>query len=204
MSEKNAVLLVGLQGAGKSTVVACLLERGYLPLGMSDAILWRTENSETFAKKYPKEDFYDKGKPYPDVAVVEAFFSRVSSVEGKQLVFDGCARSIDQVDMVVSYLKEAGYHVVLVHLVCAPEECKSRIARRVAYCEAHGITVRADDKDPMAIEQRFQYHFSTIEGVLARFAYHQIDMYEIDTEMPTEVVQAEVLQKIGGRISVTV
>ncbi len=194
---------MGLQGAGKSSVVSCLLPRNYMSLGMSEAILWRTENSASFAEKYPKAELYDKGVPYPDVAVAEAFFSRVSSVEGKNLVLDACTRTVDQVDMVVSYLKEEGYHVVVVHLVCDPEECKIRIARRVAYCEAHNLEVRADDKDPVAIQNRFDHHFNTIGAILRRFEYHQVDIYEIDTEVPPDIVQAEVLQRIGSRVPMT-
>jgi adenylate kinase family enzyme len=202
--QKNAVIVVGLQGAGKSTVVACLIERQYLSLSMSEALLWRTRNSETFAQNYPRAEFYDIGKPYPDTAVQEAFFARVSSIEGKNLVLDACTRTVDQVDMVVAYLKNEGYHVILVHLICDPDECKNRIARRVAYCEARGIEVRADDKDPVAVQNRFNHHFSTIEGILRRFAYHDVEIHEIDTEVPTDVVQAVVLQKVGSRALSTV
>jgi len=199
LTQKTAVLLVGLQGAGKSTVVACLLQIGYFSLGMSEAILWRTENSTTFAEKYPKEDFYDKGEPYPDPAVSEAFFARISSIEGKNIVLDACTRTVDQVDVVVSYLKEEGYRVVVVHLICDPEECRVRIARRVAQDEARNLPVRADDKDPAAIARRFAHHFSTIDDILLRFSYHQVDVYEIDSEVPPDIVQAVVLQKIGSQ-----
>lgn len=200
--EKNAVLLVGLQGAGKSTVVFCLKERHYLSLGMSDAILWRTDNSQTFADKYPRAEFYDIGEPYPDAAVTEAFFARISSTEGMNLVLDGCIRSINQVDTVVGYLKGEGYRITVIHLICSAEECKARIARRVAYDETHGRPVRSDDKDPAAIERRFQYFFSTIDGILSRLQEHQVVIHDVDTEMPPEIVQAEVLQKIGSRTPV--
>ena len=202
--QKIAILLVGLQGAGKSTIVSYLLKKGYLSLGMSEAILWRTNNSQSFAQKYPQVEFYDKGIPYPDTAVAEAFFARISAVEGKNLVLDACTRTVDQVDMVVTYLKEEGYQITVVHLVCAPEECKVRIAHRVAYCEAREMEVRADDKDPEAIERRFEHHFKTILGILDRFKLHFIDIHEVDTEMPVDVVQAQVVQKLGGRIKVSV
>lgn len=171
---------------------------------MSGAILWRTEKDADFAQKYPKSEWYDKGMPYPDDVTMETFHLCVSNVKDKHLVLDGCTRSVGQVDTVVEYLRKEGYHISAFHLICPPEECKNRIARRVAYDLSRKRPVRADDIDPVAINNRFSRFFETIDDILDRFNHLDVPVHDIDTEMPIEVVQAEVLQLLGGRSTSTV
>lgn len=201
MKKPTALILIGPQGGGKTTIVADLKMKGFAAFGMSDAILERTAMNPNFAARYPRSAFYDVGVLYPDNAVAEAFFARVTNAGGSSVVLDGCTRSVGQVDMVVPHMREEGYNVIAIELICSLEVCKERIARRVAYCKAHDIPVRPDDEDVNAIEQRLKRYFEDVTAVTQRIKHLGVPFASIDTEVPVEMVLAQAQQHLSRACS---
>lgn len=191
------IVLSGPQGVGKGTQSLMLVEAyGYTHVESGGAFRALSKNGESDLAKQIKE-FSERGELVPDeltMRVMEPYLQ----FDEKPILLDGIPRSPGQARILQQMLGERNYLVVIMNL--SREECVKRIAQRVEELEAKGLPVRADDKNPEAVQKRLDiYGQETAEALTGSFPEERI--FSIDASADIGEVGAQIRAKIDALMS---
>lgn len=129
-SVNKSIILIGKPGAGKGTFAKKMeKEQGYYHLGGSDLL---RENSMDESAKYYKEARHalSTGILVSDEIINGMFHEKMKSLKGRDIVFDGFPRSIEQAKAILSYYPNSE-GLKAIYLDVPDEELVHRIVSRI-------------------------------------------------------------------------
>ncbi len=178
-SSRNALTVLGPPGSGKGTLKTNLgivlgQVRDLLTVGTGDILREHRERKTPLGLEAQR--YMDRGELVPDevmIPMVSAHVEMLSRNSGKKIpYFDGFPRTIDQARMHSEMLEMHGYRNTAVNLDVPTKDfavLADRMARRAAEDLAAGRPVRADDKNPEAVENRLRIAKDMLGDIVAHF-----------------------------------
>lgn len=178
-SSRDALTFLGAPGSGKGTLqknlrVVLGKARDLLAIGTGDIL--RDHRERKTALGLQAQQYMDAGKLVPDdvmIPMVSGHVGQLARSGNKEIpLFDGFPRTLAQAQMHSDMLEEHGYRNTAVNLDVPTEHfavLAERMARRAAEDEAAGRPVRADDKNPEAVENRLRIAKDTLGDIVAHF-----------------------------------
>lgn len=180
-NQNMKLVLVGIQGAGKSTQGNLLSEKLQVPYLSSGHIFREMAKSRSKTGRWLKETL-NAGALVPDdmtVEIVTEYLKRPEYSNG--FILDGFPRTVAQAEV----FSDGTEKVVFINV--SDKEALWRISGRVSDRE---------DETLMAIRKRIQLFHEKTEQVLEY--YHQQDrLIVVDGEQSVEQVFADILAKLG-------
>jgi adenylate kinase family enzyme len=166
--------LKGAQGSGKDKQ-AELLEKTLRGKGYQPKTLQMSSLLEAAAEAGVR-NLMDQGKPVPCAMLRPLFEEAMDQAVGEghdAIIANGYPRYTDQqVDDFAALAWKHGCQTIIVRILATPELCKKRILRRAEEMLAAGKNPRADDLDPVAVENRLARYFQTRAYVSRRLLTH--------------------------------
>lgn len=178
------IILIGIQGAGKSTQGNLLREELSIPYLSTGHIFREMAKEKTQLGRYIKE-IMNAGFLIPDektVEIVSEYLKKPEYVKG--YILDGFPRTVEQVKMF-----ENGVDKV-VYLKVSDKEALWRLS----YRNGEGTEAR-EDETLVAIRKRIELFHTLTEPVLEYYKNKGI-LVEIDGEKPIEDIRKEILEKV--------
>jgi len=175
------IILIGIQGSGKSTQGNLLSEKLNVPYLSTGHIFREIAKEKTPAGRYIKETM-NAGYLIPDdktLEVVSEYLSRPEYEKG--YILDGFPRTSTQAEA----FKNGIDKVVYLHV--SDEEALRRIA---------GRKETREDETPRAIEKRIELFHRFTEPVLDYYRQKGL-LLEVDGEQTIEEIFKETLSKLG-------
>lgn len=175
------IILIGIQGAGKSTQGNLLRDKLNIPYLSTGHIFREMAKEKTPLGRYIKE-IMNSGYLIPDEKTVEIVSEYLKKPEyQKGYILDGFPRTIEQVKMFENGVSK------VVYLKVSDKEALWRISYR------NGDN-RADETLP-AIRRRIELFHQLTEPVLGHYREKGI-LIEIDGEKSIEDIHKEILEKV--------
>ncbi len=185
------LVLFGIQGSGKGTQARRLAEeKGYV-IFEAGGELRRIAASGTPLGEQVK-GFIDQGNLVPFEIIMEVVRSFVEELngDGKQILFDGIPRDMDQREAFVAMMDALKRDYLCVHITVNEEEAVQRILGRA---KEQG---RADDASEETIRRRMALFHEKTEPVIRAFEAED-RVVEVDGEGSMEEVFERILLAIG-------
>lgn len=178
------IILIGIQGAGKSTQGNLLSEKLKIPYLSTGHIFREMAKEKTPLGRYIKE-IMNAGYLIPDAKTVEIVSEYLKRPEyEKGYILDGFPRTVDQVEKF-----ENGVDKV-VYLGVSDKEALWRLSYR------NGENGQArEDETLTAIRKRIELFHQLTEPVLDHYKKRKI-LIEIDGEKSIDSINKEILKKI--------
>lgn len=174
------IILIGIQGSGKSTQGNLLAEKLNVPYLSTGHIFREIAKEKTPAGRYIKETM-NAGYLIPDEKTLEVVSEYLSRPEYKAgYILDGFPRTCTQAEAFANGVNK------VVYLKVSDEEALRRIAGRK---EAR------EDESPKAIQKRIDLFHRFTEPVLD-FYRNKGTLVEVDGEQTIENIFAEILSKL--------
>lgn len=194
MDNKLIIVLLGPQGSGKGTQAKRILDYfGDRSVCIEMGGILREERKRNSDFDFTCSSYMDRGEKLPDHVILEIFTKRfIDAISGTDvIVLDGCARTVEQARHVYKTIESSG--TILTIVLDLPEvKCKKRIADRVNYCKENNLSVRLDDTDDEAIQNRLNGYFNVLFPILS-----VAGDYEIVDARPGDIkVFEKILEKI--------
>jgi adenylate kinase len=180
-----AFVFIGRPGSGKGTAAENLKQKhGFVHLCSSKIFERRKRVDPVFAARVRElSEVKDNGGLLPDEFVWTAISDEILLVpDGKNIVFDGCTRTAEQMRLLLNLLERLGFMVFIFLLDVVPDTCNNRMIAR-----AKGAPVdekRVDDKKEESRQRRlreFEDHISSIENYVSSCGRV---IYVIDASQP--------------------
>jgi len=211
------IILFGPPGAGKGTQATAASEAaGIVHVSTGDIFRHHLKNGTALGQKV--RGFISEGQLVPDEVVMEVVASRLEEADAQDgVLFDGFPRTVNQADLLRSWLRERGRDVdVVVNLVVPDEVVEARLSGRRS-CLSCGATFhvvqsppgpddtctkcedkvvqRKDDKAETVRKRIATYHGETAP-VLA-WARGSVKVVDVDANQAISTVRTEVLTALG-------
>ena len=175
------IILIGIQGSGKSTQGSLLSEKLQVPYLSTGHIFREIAKEKTEAGRYIKETM-NAGYLIPDEKTLEVVSEYLSRPEyEKGYILDGFPRTSAQAEAFTNGIDS------VVYLKVSDEEALHRIAGRKGTRE---------DETPRAIEKRIELFHRFTEPVL-EFYRNKGELVEVDGEQTIDAIFKEILSKLG-------
>ena len=179
------IIIIGIQGAGKSTQGNLLSKKLTIPYLSTGHIFREIAKEHTPLGRYIKETM-NAGFLIPDektLEIVEEYLSRPEYKKG--YILDGFPRTIKQAEAFVN-----GVNAV-VYLKVSDKEALWRLS----YREGEAADGR-EDETLTALRKRIELFHKFTEPVLEYYREKQV-LYEINGEQDIENIHNEIMQKLG-------
>ena len=176
------IILIGIQGAGKSTQGNILSEKLGIPYLSTGHIFREMAKEKTKLGRYIKE-IMNAGYLIPDektVEIVKKYLEKPEYING--YIIDGFPRTVAQAKAFENGAKKA------VYLRVSDEEA----LRRISFRNGDGRS----DESPAAIAKRIESFHVHTEPVIDYYRQKGI-LIEIDGEKPIEEISKDILGSIG-------
>jgi len=176
------IILIGIQGAGKSTQGNILSEKLGIPYLSTGHIFREMAKEKTKLGRYIKE-IMNAGYLIPDektVEIVKKYLEKPEYING--YIIDGFPRTVAQAKAFENGAKKA------VYLRVSDEEA----LRRISFRNGDGRS----DESPAAIAKRIESFHVHAEPVIDYYRQKGI-LIEIDGEKPIEEISKDILGSIG-------
>ena len=176
------IILIGIQGAGKSTQGNILSEKLGIPYLSTGHIFREMAKEKTKLGRYIKE-IMNAGYLIPDektVEIVKKYLEKPEYING--YIIDGFPRTVAQAKAFENGAKKA------VYLRVSDEEA----LRRISFRNGDGRS----DESPAAIAKRIESFHVHPEPVIDYYRQKGI-LIEIDGEKPIEEISKDILGSIG-------
>ena len=183
--ESMKIVLIGIQGAGKSTQGNLLSEKLGVPYLSTGHIFRELAKEKTKFGRYVKE-VMNAGYLIPGkktLAIVTEYLKRPEYKDG--YIMDGFPRTLSQAE----FFKDGADKVI--YLKVSDDEALKRLSFR------NGDNGAREDETPSAIAKRIGLFHKLTEPVLDYYREKGI-LIEIDGEETIEEIHQEILKKING------
>jgi adenylate kinase len=175
------IILIGIQGSGKSTQGNLLAEKLSVPYLSTGHIFREIAKEKTPAGRYIKETM-NAGYLIPDEKTLEVVSEYLSRPEyEKGYILDGFPRTGTQAETFKNGIDK------VVYLQVSDEEALKRIA---------GRKETREDETPHAIKKRIELFHRFTEPVLEYYREKGV-LVEVDGEQTIEEIFKEILSKVG-------
>lgn len=177
------VILIGIQGSGKSTQGNILSEKLHVPYLSSGHIFRQMAGEKTSWGRYVKETL-NAGFLIPDekaIPIIEEYLAKPEYKGG--YILDGFPRTTKQAEDFTNGVDK------VVYLKVSDKEALWRLSGRME----EGVR---EDNTLHAIRQRIQLFHDVTEPVLEYYR-KQNRLLEVDGEQPIDVVTANILSGVG-------
>lgn len=175
------IILIGIQGSGKSTQGNLLAEKLQVPYLSTGHIFREIAKEKTPAGRYIKETM-NAGYLIPDEKTLEVVSEYLSRPEyEKGYILDGFPRTSAQAEAFANGINK------VIYLRVSDQEALRRIAGRKGTRE---------DETPRAIQKRIELFHRFTEPVLDYYQKKGI-LLEVDGEQTIEQILREILSKLG-------
>ncbi len=175
------IILIGIQGAGKSTQGNLLSEKLKIPYLSTGHIFREMAKEKTSLGRYIKE-IMNAGFLIPDEKTVEIVSEYLKKPEyGKGYILDGFPRTIEQIKMFQNGVDK------VVHLKVSDKEALWRLSYRNGESR--------DDETLPAIRKRIELFHNLTEPVLEYYRKKGV-LVEIDGEKSIEEIHKNIMQKL--------
>jgi adenylate kinase len=179
------IILIGIQGAGKSTQGNLLRDKLKIPYLSTGHIFREMAKEKTHLGRYIKE-IMNAGYLIPDVKTVEIVSEYLKKpVYEKGYILDGFPRTLEQVKKFENGIDK------VIHLKISDKEALWRLS----YQKGNDGGNR-EDGTILAIRRRIELFHKLTEPVLDYYKKEGI-LIEIDGEQSIEEIHKEILKKIG-------
>ena len=184
---KRAIVLNGVQLAGKSTQIERLVEKGFFSVVASDVLRRAAANDQSYAQTIAL--CQSSGILVPDRVTISAILKeiRTASLGSRYVVLDGCMRTSQQAKDVSNCLRDEGYSVT----VCLLHLEEDVVLERV---QARG---RDDDKNPEVLTSRLSAYFNNLGPVLSTLVMAGHSIHSIDANRPVDEIHNQVCEIAG-------
>ncbi len=174
------LILIGIQGSGKSTQGNLLSEKLKVPYLSTGDIFRKIAKEETADGKYIKETM-NAGNLIPDERVLQLINEYLSRPEYQNgFILDGFPRTSAQAEAFKNGVNK------VIYLRVSDKEALKRISKRVAARE---------DETPEAIQKRIALFHTLTEPILDYYRSKGI-LLEVNGEQTIEEIFQEILSKI--------
>ena len=175
------IILIGIQGAGKSTQGNLLSEKLKIPYLSTGHIFREMAKEKTPLSRYVKE-IMNAGYLIPDTKTVEIVSEYLKKPEyTKGYILDGFPRTIEQVKMFKNGVDKVIYFNV------SDREALWRLSYR------NGDS--REDETLAAIRKRIEL-FHTLTKPVLDYYREEGTLVEVDGERPVEEIRKEILEKV--------
>jgi adenylate kinase len=175
------IILIGIQGSGKSTQGNLLTEKLNVPYLSTGHIFREIAKEKTPAGRYIKETM-NAGYLIPDEKTLEVVSEYLSRLEyEKGYILDGFPRTSAQAEAFANGINK------VIYLRVSDEEALRRIA---------GRKETREDETPHAIQKRIELFHMFTEPVLDYYRKKGI-LVEVDGEQTIEKILEEILKALG-------
>lgn len=177
------LILIGIQGAGKSTQGNILSEKLGIPYLSSGHIFREMTKEKTSLGRFLKETL-NAGFLVPDdktIAIIEEYLSHAEYAKG--YILDGFPRTVPQAEAFSNGVE------AVVYLKVSDKEALWRLAGR----EEEGVR---EDNTLQALKKRINLFHEKTEPVIEYYRTKG-KLLEIDGEQDIESITAEILSKLG-------
>lgn len=206
------IIILGVPGSGKGTQAEKLAKKfGLYYLGTGDI-------SRKWAKRNKRiKKIIQSGKLIPEKEMTKHTIKILEKdvPSGKNIIFEGWPRFIDQYEDLINWLSKKGQKIDLAFFLDIKKEVvvKRLSSRRVCSqcgeiyniitqpppskdrCECGGRLVRRKDDNPKSIKSRFDYYRNNT-GKLVDFLRQQGQLTEIDGDRPIEPIFKDIVQRL--------
>lgn len=174
------IVLIGIQGAGKSTQGMLLSEKFGVPYLSSGHIFREMAKEKTKLGRWLKETL-NSGALVPDTETLEIVLTYLQKPEyAKGYILDGFPRTVAQSEAFNGSIDTVVY---------------INVSDREALWRISGREQQRDDETLVAIRKRIELFFSVTMPVVEY--YRKIDkLIEIDGEVPVEAVFADIIRQL--------
>lgn len=177
-------VLIGIQGAGKSTQGNLLSEKLKIPYLSTGHIFRELAKEKTSLGRYIKE-VMNAGYLIPDkktVEIVDEYLKRPEYKEG--YIMDGFPRTVTQAD----FFKDGADKVIYLRV------SDGEALKRLTFRNGSGEQVRADET-PAAVAKRIESFHKFTEPVLEYYRKRGM-LVEIDGEKSIDEIQQDILESL--------
>lgn len=181
------IVLIGIQGAGKSTQGNILSEKLHIPYLSSGHIFRTMAKEKTPLGRFIKETI-NSGALIPDektLEIVQEYLSRPEYADG--YILDGFPRTVAQAEEFSN-----GVNAV-VYLKVSDKEALWRLAGRIM-----GSTEIRDDETLPAIRKRIDLFHEHTEPVIEYYRQKGV-LEEIDGEQDIETITKQIMERLETR-----
>lgn len=179
------IILIGIQGSGKSTQGNLLSEKLSIPYLSTGHIFREMAKEKTPIGRYIKETI-NAGFLISDektLTIVTEYLSRSEYKNG--YILDGFPRTVTQAEEFANGIK------AVIYLKVSDKEALWRLAGR----DEEGIR---EDNTLKAIMKRINLFHEKTEPVIDFYRHKEV-LFEIDGEKKIEEIQLEILEKLGQK-----
>ena len=178
------LILIGIQGAGKSTQGNLLKEKLHIPYLSTGHIFRELAKEHTPMGRYIKE-VINAGYLIPDdktLQIVSEYLHREEYLNG--YIMDGFPRTLQQAEKFKNGI------TAVIYLKVSDKEALWRLSMRTGEGEER------EDDTLKAVAKRIELFHTITEPVLAYYQKQQ-KLVEVDGEQPIEDIQREILKKLS-------
>lgn len=209
------LVILGPQGSGKGTQADLLTERyGFRHIETGKKLRGIAASDHPLAMQIRK--IINSGDLVSDEMLMLVIQDEVMKAGGKNLIFDGTPRNIEQYLLLDEMLGKFGEKIDRVVLIIIPEEETIRrlSSRRICLscgkifntltnpsaelekCDCGGILKKREDDTPEAIKQRLSVYKTQTRQVIDEAKKRGV-LLEINGNEPIEVIHQEIVRGLG-------
>ncbi len=143
----------------------------------------------------------EKGRLLPDKLVWDTLLQKLLVYpDGTDLAFDGCARTMGQMQLLLDYLDRLRYAVTIVRLDLPEDECRGRMVHR--HKNATPEEKRQDDLNAESVEERLSGYREHLPSIIGFVQGKGKIVHAIDARQSPEDILLDVCNVVGLQITI--
>lgn len=198
-----AVIILGSAGSGKGTLSKNLRAYGFEHICSSDLFRDRLKNDPEFNQQVADHmQTMERGRLLPDKLVWSTILQKLLLYpDGTNLVFDGCARTMGQMQLLLDYLERLNYRVTIVRLDLSEDACRGRMIFR--HENATPEEKRQDDLNAESVEERLHGYREHLPSIIGYVQGKGKIVHGVDATQSPEDILIDVCNVVGLPITIT-